>query len=227
MMRGSGIAGLAAMTPTAPVPCVGAGTMRLVRPFLDVPKARLIATLEAEGIGFADDPTNRDAAFTRARLRGLMPRLASEGLDAARLSLLARRLRRADAAIEAAVDDAMAFLHLPQGVSECTLMRFDARPYFRLPAEIGLRLLGRAIDAAGDEGPVELAKLEALKTALDHAHVTGIGLRRTLAGALVTLAKGQITVERAPPRRSTATKWNPGRKSLTKRQSAARMTKNR
>ena len=41
--------------------------------------------------------------------------------------------------------------------------RFSLR---RLPAEVALRLLGRAIARAGDEGPVELGKLEALHAAL-------------------------------------------------------------
>src|SRR5476649_2673514 len=59
-----------------------------------------------------DDPSNRDPRFTRARLRGLMAELAREGLDARRLSLLARRLKRADTAIEAAVDRAAAELTL-------------------------------------------------------------------------------------------------------------------
>ncbi len=84
--------------------------MFLVRPFLDIPKARLIATLARANVPFAEDPSNRDPRFTRPRLRGVMPALAGEGLDAARLALLARRLRRADAAIEMAVDVATAAL---------------------------------------------------------------------------------------------------------------------
>ncbi|HEY4403539.1 MAG TPA: tRNA lysidine(34) synthetase TilS, partial [Xanthobacteraceae bacterium] len=74
----------------------------LLRPLLDLPKSRLIATLRQAKIAFADDPSNRDPRFTRARLRALMPELAEEGLDARRLALLARRLKRADAAVEAA-----------------------------------------------------------------------------------------------------------------------------
>src|SRR5215216_6681596 len=58
----------------------------LIRPFLGVPKARLIATLRAADIGFVDDPTNRDPRFARPRLRRSMAMLATEGLDAKRLA---------------------------------------------------------------------------------------------------------------------------------------------
>ena len=96
-----------------------------------------------------------------------MPQLAREGLDARRLALLARRLRRADAAIEAVVDRAEAELAGP--LSAPGAVAFDVAGYVILPAEIALRLIGRAVARAGDEGPVELAKLEALKAALDAA----------------------------------------------------------
>jgi tRNA(Ile)-lysidine synthase len=75
--------------------------------------------------------------------------------------------------------------------------------YADLPAEIALRLLGRAITQVGNERLVELAKLEALYEALAVAMASGpraARFRRTLAGALVTF-DGQITVERAPARR--------------------------
>ena len=79
----------------------------------------------------------------------------------------------------------------------------------RLPAEVALRLLGRAVAAAGDEGPVELGKLEDL---LEDVFVglaapagprkpAGKPLRRTLAGAMVSVSPSRIVVERAPPRR--------------------------
>jgi tRNA(Ile)-lysidine synthase len=187
------------------LPLAGGGMeLVLVRPLLDIPKSRLIATLRAADIAFADDPSNRDPRFTRARLRGLMPQLAAEGLDAGRLALLARRLRRSDAAIEAAVDAASAAL-APAPASSAGHI-YDATGFAGLPDEIALRLLGRAVAAVGDEGPVELAKLEALKAALDTALDAGNRWRRSLAGALVTLSGGKIVVERAPPRRAAVSK---------------------
>ena len=198
MSRGSGVTGLGAMARISSVP--GNEEIRLVRPLLDIPKSRLLATFRAAKIPFADDPSNRDPRFTRARLRGLLPQLAQEGLDARRLALLARRLRRADAAIEAVVDQAMDMLAVDAPAPHT--MTFEAVGFFMLPAEIALRVIGRAVTQVGDEGPVELAKLEALKAALDSAQKANIRrFRRSLAGALVTLVMPQITVERAPPRR--------------------------
>jgi len=68
MSRGSGLRGLAAMQRLSRLDS-GEGAPQLVRPLLDIPKARLIATLKASKIAYADDPSNRDPRFTRARLR--------------------------------------------------------------------------------------------------------------------------------------------------------------
>ena len=101
LLRGSGPAGLQAMTEIAPYP--GEPGLSLARPLLSVPKARLIATLRKAAIPFADDPSNRDPRHTRPRLREIMPQLAAEGLTAERLGVLARRLQRAEAALRGAV----------------------------------------------------------------------------------------------------------------------------
>jgi tRNA(Ile)-lysidine synthase len=203
LARGSGIGGLAAMNRIASLPD-HAGAL-LVRPLLDVPKARLIATLRQARVAFADDASNRDPRFTRARLRLLLPALAGEGLTAGRLALLARRARRAEAALEAAVDDAWAEL-APGPWAEGETIEMPAGRYAELPAEVGLRLLGRAIARVGREGPVELGKLEALYDALAAA-LGGARFRRTLAGAMVTRADDCLFVERAPARRGkTASK---------------------
>ena len=224
MSRGSGITGLAAMMRLTTLPAGVENEIKLFRPLLDIPKSRLIATLRAAKIPFADDPSNRDPRFTRARLRGLMTELAREGLDARRLSLLARRLRRADRAVEFAVDRVLAELAVDARTPDS--IAFDATGYFQLPAEIALRLLDRAVTQMGDEGPVELGKLEALKAALDDAEQgrqkagqkTGQArFRRSLAGAIVTLGPGQIAVERAPPRRGKSlTTRRRGRASASK-----------
>jgi tRNA(Ile)-lysidine synthase len=186
----------------------------LVRPLLDLPKARLLATLEAVRLSFADDPSNRDPRFTRPRLRKLMPALAAEGLDARRLSLLARRLRRADAVIEGVV--AAAAAAATDGASGRAQIVFSGERFGRLDAEVALRLLGRAIAQVGDEGPVRLGQLEALLEAVQVALQRTIRLRRTLAGALVTVHERQIRIERAPPRSAKV------RKTLTTRTQGAR-----
>jgi tRNA(Ile)-lysidine synthase len=87
MLRGSGIAGLAAMARETEREGVW-----LARPLLDVSKSQLIATLKKAKVGFADDPTNRDTNYTRTRLRALMPALAEEGGDSRNLARLASRL---------------------------------------------------------------------------------------------------------------------------------------
>jgi tRNA(Ile)-lysidine synthase len=218
MMRGSGLTGLGAMAPVAALPAMEGDGLFLVRPFLDIPKARLIATLVRANIPFAEDPSNRDPRFMRPRLRGVMPALAGEGLDASRLALLARRLRRAEAAIEMAVDAATAALWEVRW-SRQEPVTFDAQKFAELPAELALRLLGRAIAHTGDEGPVELGKLEVLLDDLRGVlrRRKPVELRRTLAGAMVTLSQGRIRVERAPPRRRLTTARHRRRKPSKRR----------
>ena len=195
MSRGSGIAGLGAMARQSQRDGVV-----LVRPLLQMPKARLLATLKKAKIGFADDPTNRDPGFTRPRFRALMPALAAEGFDARKLARLASRLARANAALELLVDGAERYLALRSPDP----MGFDAAAFAGLAEEIKVRLLLRRIDRVGHEGPAELGKAEALLGALEDAVRGRIGLKRTLAGALVTLAGGRIRIEPAPPRRTRA-----------------------
>jgi tRNA(Ile)-lysidine synthase len=82
---------------------------------------------------------------------------------------------------------------------------FDAKTFAAMPDEIRLRLLLRAIDRVGHEGPAELGKVETLLSALDRATaVRNAGRqprsKQTLAGALVSLIDGRIRIEPAPPR---------------------------
>jgi tRNA(Ile)-lysidine synthase len=197
MARGSGIAGLAAMAVQSE-----RHGMVLARPFLDVPKSRLVATLNRAKIAFADDPTNRDVSFTRPRLRALLPALAAEGCDSRTLARLATRLARANASLEIAADGAERFLALrDRGTPRPGV---DGAAFAALPDEIRLRLLLRMIDRVGHEGPAELGKVETLLSALDRAAaLTGKGtrLKQTLAGALISLSGDRLQVVAAPPRR--------------------------
>lgn len=194
--RGSGLSGLRAMRPVLQV-----GDVSVLRPLLQVPKHRLVATVEAAGLGYAQDPSNRDERFARPRLRRLAGDLAREGLDGARLSLFARRVARADEALEAMVRRASA--EVSAGPWESGVVVLDPARLFALPAEISLRLLILALSACASEGPVQLGKAEALHAALCAAGARG-RVRRTLAGALVTLQDGGLKVTRAPARRIRA-----------------------
>jgi tRNA(Ile)-lysidine synthase len=210
MARGSGLSGLSGMARSAPLPaCVAAksvGARRsiaLVRPFLHIPKARLIATLRARGITFAEDPSNRDPRFTRPRLREVMPILAAEGLNAQRFDVLAHRLRRADEALNHMTNQLME-RHFRDRGQKSGVVVADWPAMRDYPAELGMRALRRAIEHAGEEGFAELRKLEALWVALQEAARAGRRIRRTLAGAVVTLSGQIMTVESAPPRRRRA-----------------------
>jgi tRNA(Ile)-lysidine synthase len=218
LLRGSGIAGLSAMARLSEREGV-----LLARPFLNVSKSQLVATLRKAKVAVADDPTNRDTNFTRPRIRAVMPLLAAEGGDARNLARLASRLARANAAIEILVDGAERYLALrnrlaasPSGIGAKAFdakafdgAMFDARAFAAMPEEIRLRLLRRAIDRVGHEGPAELGKVEALLSVLGRVMAESSPRRRprlkqTLAGALVSLGDDRLTITPAPPRRRRA-----------------------
>jgi tRNA(Ile)-lysidine synthase len=200
LARGSGLTGLAGMAHASAVPIGADAAIFLVRPLLPVSKVRLLATLKDAGVEHSEDPSNLDPRFARPRLRTLMPHLAREGLDARCLARLAARMRRAEATVEFAVGVARAAL-APGPWRDGGPIVFASEPFGELPGEVGLRLLGRAVAFAGNEGPVELGKLEALYEALSTSPAP---LRRTLAGAQVTRRGGRLVIEPAPPRRVRA-----------------------
>jgi tRNA(Ile)-lysidine synthase len=216
LLRGSGIAGLSAMARET-----DRDGVILARPLLAIPKSRLIATLDKAGVAYADDPTNRDTAFTRPRLRTLLPLLAAEGGDAHGLARLAARLARANAAVEVLADGAERYLALkgnatPRQTAQGKARELDAGAFAALPEEIRLRLLMRAINRFGHEGPAELGKVEVLLAQLDRCFAEKHGkigprpaqirLKKTLAGALVSVSQGRIRIEPAPSRRRRADK---------------------
>ena len=66
--RGSGPLGLAGIPAERFTPSV-----RLVRPLLGVPRARILATLKARRVPWLEDPSNRDPRFARTPLRAHPP----------------------------------------------------------------------------------------------------------------------------------------------------------
>jgi len=193
---GSGIGGLAAMRPMTPL----APGLMLARPLLGVPKARLVALVAGAGLQPADDPSNRDPRFARAALRRQAAARAALGLTDARLALLAARAARAEDALERAAAAAFAEVADHQGAAGLVL----APAVFAEPEEIRLRVLRLAIeDVAGSAvtGP-RLERLEAVGEALALGRAAGRPLKRSLGGAVLSLAAdGEIRLVREGPRR--------------------------
>ena len=194
LLRGSGVAGLAAMARVSP-----RGGYRLVRPLLDLPKADLVAFCEVVGQPFVLDPSNRDPRFARTDLKRVLALLEAEGLGRAELLRLGRRAARADGALRAGVRELRASLAPLEEAG-----RFDcaAEPLRRAPRELLLRLLEGEIARIGDAVP-RLDRLESLATEVSAALGQGAVFAGTLAGAVVRVTRaGRLVVAKSPPRRS-------------------------
>ena len=177
LARGSGVTGLAGMAYASPLPAGRQGTIFVVRPLLHVAKSRLVATLKAARYRSQRGSEQPRSALCAAAVAALScRRWRAKASTRAALARLAARMRRAEATIEFAVGAARAAL-APDPWRERGPIVFEAARFSDLPAEVGLRLLGRAIAHTGDEGPVELGKLEELYQALRQSRSR---LRRTL-----------------------------------------------
>ncbi len=186
LARGSGVYGLSAMATESE-----RDGIRIVRPLLGLDRAALADIVVAAGLSPVADPHNADRRFARARLRPLMPLLAAEGLDTARLAATADRLRRAAAAIDDYADRL-----LETAIVDATgALRLDAARLADEPEETRLRILARILRAVGgaEYGP-RLDSLLPLAAVL----ATGEGpvAARTLAGVAIDRRKGELRFQR-------------------------------
>ncbi|HEY7552986.1 MAG TPA: tRNA lysidine(34) synthetase TilS [Hyphomicrobiaceae bacterium] len=206
LARGSGIDGLAAMSPVSPLSArhtadAGGGGLWIVRPLLDVPKSCLRATLEARGVAWIEDPGNAAPEFERARLRAARASLDALGLTPAMLALSAARLAGARRALEASADRLCDPREDVVRVDHCGFVAIDRARLRQAGEEVALRVLDRVIAAAGGAGePVPLGKLEAIVAAVCDPVAAASG-RWTLARALITArSAAEVEVEREPGR---------------------------
>jgi tRNA(Ile)-lysidine synthase len=179
MAHGSGIAGLAGMRPICEQD-------RLIhaRPFLSLPKARLLATCRCNDWPFVVDPSNENSRFARARWRKLAPLLEDEGLTAARLAKLADRAASFEESLEVKAAAAFAAACIEEG--EDGLVLDMERVMRHEPREVALRLLLRGVKAAGGASArIRLERVENLFSALCEVFAARKPLKRTLGGALL------------------------------------------
>ncbi len=169
--RGSGLEGLSCMAARLALP-----QTTLIRPLLTLPRSRLIATLQARGLDWIEDPSNQDTGHARVRMRMLMPKLAQEGLSAQRLAAAAGHLGRARVAVEDAVAGLLA---RAAAVDPSGYLRLDLELFARAPEEVGLRTLAHSVMTIGGRAfTPRLARLRRLY----HRIITGSVNSGTLSG---------------------------------------------
>jgi len=186
--RGSGVTGLAGMAPLVECP-----HYRLIRPLLEIPSARLQSTLQQLRQDWVDDPSNRNMAFARVRVRALDSGLASVGITPARLSSTARHLARARIALERAADTILAE---SVRLDPAGWISADLAPLMGAPEEIRLRCFAAMLATIG--GSVYTPRLESLER-LDRALVTQtLSGGRTLGGCRIRLRRDRLLIYREP-----------------------------
>ena len=138
--RGSGVAGLAGVRARGVVP----GTrMPLLRPLLGWRRSDLAEVVALAGLTPAQDPSNTDDRFDRARLRKALA--GADWLDVPALALSSANLADADAALEWAAQ---------REWSECLAkgpMGLTYRP--KAPRAVALRVLARIVTELDGEAP--------------------------------------------------------------------------
>ena len=165
-----GLAGIPALAESA--------ALRVLRPLLDIPRARLAATLRAAGQAWIDDPANRNARFSRSRVRSLL----SEGSKVAAPAIGFGR-ERAEREAQTAALLARSASVFPDGWAT-----LEAAAFARADAELGRRALARVLMCIGGQAyPPPAAGLGRLHDAIRHGDLAG---GRTLAGCRV-LPRGQ------------------------------------
>ncbi len=196
LARGSGVFGLAAMRPI--VPAGDFGDIEIVRPLLDVPRSRLVATVAAAGLVAIIDPMNSDPRFLRARIRRLLPALAAEGLDADALAATARRLAGAADALD---QWAGRVISAAVTVDPFAIAWLDRGAFLAEPEEIRLRVLTRLLMAVGgDPYPPRFERLAALLGGLE----AGNASKRTLGGTVIDAAAAKVAFYREAGREGLA-----------------------
>lgn len=202
----SGVDGLAGISAVREL-----SRLRLVRPLLAVPKARLVTFLEAEGQQYLQDPSNRNPAFERSRIRMEMEvdipsrsasreRVASGSEPGERPTHIRDQLRTNAVTRIARERELVALLARAVALHPAGFALLDPVP-IAAAGELGGRALGRVLTVlSGAVYPVRVERLRRLREAL-----TEMPLRaRTLSGCRFVPWRGRVLILRelvraAPP----------------------------
>lgn len=183
LLRGSGLSGLAAIRARAGLP---GSAIPLLRPLLGWTRAELAQIVRDSGLTPADDPSNRDEAHDRPRIRRLLAE--TPWLDAAALARSAAALAEAEEALAWAASTQTAARIRREGAA----LLLDPAG---LPPELRRRLVRSCLLTLAPVAEPRGEQLGALLAALDRGEATTLAGVKCVGGAVWRF-------EPAPPRRA-------------------------
>lgn len=193
LARGSGVDGLSAMCAE-----IAWDGLAVLRPLLGSRREALRAFLRGAGVGWIEDPSNRDPRFARVRVREALEALATFGLGVERLAETAGAMARAREALERSTAD-LARAALTAGPAGDAIL--DLAAIREAPREIRSRLFAATLGwVSGAPYRPRLASLErALDTlGLDGPETDGASAVATLHGCLIRRRGATLAVRREP-----------------------------
>jgi tRNA(Ile)-lysidine synthase len=184
LARGSGMTGLAGMRGVT----VRDG-IRICRPLLSMPRARLRATLRGAGQPWIEDPSNESAKFARTGYRHLSRLLEERDAGADRISRIAASFAGLDALMRAAAHRVLGAaavrkqdggLAIPQAL------------YAALPEPVAARVLREVLAEVG--GKPLAPRSDRLMRARLRLQDAGGAVSFTLGGCRIRVQRGEICV---------------------------------
>ena len=187
--KGSGVDGLAVMdfvTETS--------SLKLVRPFLEIPKTRFIEILGITNLEWISDPSNFNSDYKRSRIRKILPILSKEGINSKQIGLVIKRMRSAKDALNSQTNTLLKkYLSNVDNVAY-----FLNKEFFKdtKEKEILLRALEKIfMNISGSIYPPRRNKLEnILSWILENNNVKA----KTLTGVVVRKRKSEFIFYREP-----------------------------
>jgi tRNA(Ile)-lysidine synthase len=192
LARGSGIDGLAAIQPSVTL----ANGITLLRPLLSIPKARLIATLQAHGQDWIEDPSNQNPNYTRNRIRALIAQTGdADGIceRAYKVSAFFQKFRNI---LE---NNTASILTTCTSTDDKGHITLDAVAFAALESDYGVRALASIVKQIGkDHNKPRTEKLERFYAQLCSDIKTGATTRRTFSHCLFDMSGSTKTIRIYP-----------------------------
>ncbi len=155
LARGSGVEGLSSIKPH-----IMLNSIAILRPFLDMAKADIIATLQEKNQCWIEDEMNQNPQFERVKWRQFIPQLEKIGISPDSINTSINRLRRAQECIDFYTHQ---FIKNEVHLDNLGYITLNAPAFYALPTEIKIKVMAYAIKTVGQQGGfISLQSLERL-----------------------------------------------------------------